>query len=67
MKFTKEVRQGNRWVTNSDFKKFAPLFQEELTIDKMERKTLDALCKIFKANPGKNHQYFQRVLFNVKN
>jgi len=52
MKFTKEVRQGNRWVTNSDFKKFAPLFQEELTIDKMDRKTLDALCRIFKANPG---------------
>ena len=31
---------------------FAPLFQEELTIDKMDRRTLDALCRIFKANPG---------------
>lgn len=52
MKFTKEVRLGHRWVSNQDFKKFAPLFQEELTIDKMDRRTLDALCRIFKANPG---------------
>ena len=52
MKFTKEVRTGNRWVTNDDFKKFAPIFQEELTIDKMDRQTLDALCHIFKANLG---------------
>ena len=52
IKFVKEVRQNGRWITNEDFKKYAPLFQDELTIDKMDRDTLSALCKIFKANPG---------------
>ena len=46
------LNSGGRWVTNEDFKNYAPLFQDELTIDKMDRQTLDALCKIFKANPG---------------
>lgn len=53
MKFTKEVRAGGRWVTNEDFKKYAPLFQDELTIDRMDRQTVDALCRIFKASPVK--------------
>jgi LETM1 and EF-hand domain-containing protein 1 len=53
MKFTKEVRSGGRWVTNEDFKKYAPLFQDELTIDRMDRQTVDALCRIFKASPVK--------------
>ena len=52
IKFVKEVRQNGRWITNEDFKKYAPLFQDELTIDKMDRPTLLALCKIFKTNPG---------------
>lgn len=51
IKFVKEVRQNGRWITNEDFKKYAPLFQDELTIDKMDRNTLLALCKIFKTNP----------------
>jgi len=50
MKFAAEVRTGGRWVTNEDFKKYAPLFQDELTIDKMDRKTLDSLCRIFHVN-----------------
>lgn len=53
MKFTKEVRNGDRWITNKDIRRFAPIFQEHLTIEQMDRATLDALCKIFKANPVK--------------
>ncbi|CAG5105196.1 Oidioi.mRNA.OKI2018_I69.chr1.g1913.t3.cds [Oikopleura dioica] len=53
MKFTKEVRNGHRWITNQDIRRFAPIFQEHLTIEQMDRQTLDALCKIFKANPVK--------------
>ena len=53
MKFAAEVRAGGRWVTNEDFKKYAPLFQDELTIDKMDRKTLDSLCRIFHVNLSK--------------
>ena len=52
MKFTKEVRNGDRRITNKDIRRFAPIFQEHLTIEQMDRATLDALCKIFKANPG---------------
>lgn len=54
VKFTKQVRNGNKWITNNDIRKFAPLFQEHLTIEAMDRPTLDALCKIFKANPVKH-------------
>jgi hypothetical protein len=61
MKFTKEVRNGDRWITNKDIRRFAPTFQEHLTIEQMDRATLDALCKIFKANPGMSEISF---LFN---
>jgi len=57
IKFVKEVRQNGRWITNEDFKKYAPLFQDELTIDKMDRPTLLALCKIFKTNPVRQVTY----------
>ena len=63
MKFAAEVRTGGRWVTNEDFKKYAPLFQDELTIDKMDRKTLDSLCRIFHVNLSKFDLFFIFFLF----
>ena len=66
MKFAAEVRTGGRWVTNEDFKKYAPLFQDELTIDKMDRKTLDSLCRIFHVNLSKTWFSDFFVIFSVK-
>lgn len=63
--FYKEVKEKGIAVDNKDIIKFSKLFEDEITLDNMERQQLKALCRLLELTPV-GHNNFLRFQLELK-